>query len=89
MPPRQRNNSTRQRGHPMPGMPGISADGIALIRQRVIAALGRSRSTAASPPVRQRRSNRPMTPERSAASCRRRLATIGNRPISPTTAASP
>ena len=64
-------------------------DSSAAIRQRVSAALGRSRSAAASAPLRQRRSKRAVTPERSAASCNRRLATIGSRPISATTAASP
>ncbi len=58
-------------------------------RQRVSAALGRSRSAAASAALRQRRRMRAVTPERSAASCKRRPATIGSGPISPTTAASP
>jgi hypothetical protein len=67
----------------------MSRAGSAAMRQRVRAALGRSRSAAASSALRQRRSRKVLTPERSAASCNRRPAAIGNRPISPTTAARP
>ena len=53
------------------------------------AAFGRARSRAACPPLRQRRSRKAVMPERSAASCSRRLATAGSAPTSPTTAAMP
>ena len=68
---------------------GRGDDGNAAMRQRVTAALGRARSRAACSPLRQRLSRNAMMPERSAASCSRRLATIGSVPTSPTTARMP
>jgi hypothetical protein len=67
----------------------MGCDGSAAMRQRVAAAFGRLRSRAACPPSRQRRNTKAVTPERSAASCNRRLATAGRAPTSPTTAATP
>ena len=63
----------------------MPAEGRAATRQRVTAAVGRPRSAEASAALRQRRNRKAVTPELSAASCKRRPATIGRRPISPTT----
>ncbi len=92
MPARRRGSATARPASadarsPVRREPG--RDGSAAIRQRVAAAFGRSRSRAACAPSRQRRSRKAVTPERSAASCSRRLATAASLPTSPTTAATP
>lgn len=58
------------------------------MRQREAAAVGCPKSPA-SVGLRHRRTIKPMVPELSAASCRRREATMGNRTNSATTAPSP
>ena len=68
-PPRHRTSSSRQRARPTPGT-GRGVEGSALMRQRVLAAVG-CLNSAASAWRRQRRSAMPTTPEASAASCSR------------------
>ncbi len=71
---------------PTPGT-GKAVEGSALMRQCVLAAVG-CLNSAASVWRRQRRSSRPITPEPSAASCKRREAVIERRAPSATTAPS-
>lgn len=80
-------SSTSQRGRPTPAT-GKGEEGSALIRQRVVAAVGWPKSAAAAG-VRQRRMTKAGTPEASAASCNRREAVIGRPEISPAAAAKP
>jgi hypothetical protein len=63
---RHRTSSSRQRARPTPGT-GRGVEGSALMRQRVLAAVG-CLNSAAWAWRRQRRSARPITPESSAAS---------------------
>lgn len=73
-----------QRGRPTPGA-GSGDEGWGVTRHRVAAAVGWPKS-AASVARRHRLTARAVTPELSAANCRRREAVIERREISATTA---
>ena len=77
----QRMSSTSQRARPTPAS-GRGAEGKAVTRQRVSAAVGWPKS-AASSWRRQRRTATPSTPESSAQSWRRREAVMESRATSP------